>query len=70
MKASCSMFSQILKLIPRTSFFRLVKETKAEHRSKGQHPRREPCAVIPLAGICAGGNLCPYRDPRASKQAG
>ena len=35
MKASCSMFSQILKLIPRTSFSRLVKETKAEHRSKG-----------------------------------
>jgi hypothetical protein len=29
------MFSQILKLIPRTDFERLVKETKAEHRSKG-----------------------------------
>ena len=35
MKASCSMFSQILKLIPRTDFERLVKDTKAEHRSKG-----------------------------------
>ncbi len=35
MSASCSMFSQILKLIPRTDFARLVKETKAEHRSKG-----------------------------------
>lgn len=35
MNASCSMFSQILKLIPRTDFARLVKETKAEHRSKG-----------------------------------
>ena len=35
MKASCSMFSQILKLIPRTDFARHVKETKAEHRSKG-----------------------------------
>lgn len=35
MKASCSMFSQILKLIPRTDFERHVKETKAEHRSKG-----------------------------------
>jgi len=34
-KASCSMFSQILKLIPRTDFERHVKETKAEHRSKG-----------------------------------
>ena len=32
-KASCSMFSQILKLIPRTDFERLVKETKAEHRA-------------------------------------
>lgn len=31
----CSMFSQILKLIPRTAFERLVKETKAEHQSKG-----------------------------------
>jgi hypothetical protein len=29
------MFSQILKLIPRTDFARLVKETKSEHRSKG-----------------------------------
>lgn len=29
------MFSQILKLIPRTDFERRVKETKAEHRSKG-----------------------------------
>ena len=35
MKASCSMFSQILKLIPRTDFERIVKQTKAEHRSKG-----------------------------------
>jgi hypothetical protein len=34
-KASCSMFSQILKLIPRTDFERIVKETKAEFRSKG-----------------------------------
>src|SRR6185369_14898870 len=32
--ASCSMFSQILKLIPRTDFERLVKATKAEYRSK------------------------------------
>ena len=29
------MFSQILKLIPRTDFERFVKETEAEHRSKG-----------------------------------
>ena len=35
MKASCSMFSQILKLIPRTDFERIVKETGAEYRSKG-----------------------------------
>ena len=35
MKASCSMFSQILKLIPRTDFERIVKETRAEYRSKG-----------------------------------
>ena len=35
MKASCSMFSQILKLIPRSGFERIVKETGAEYRSKG-----------------------------------
>ena len=35
MKASCSMFSQILKLIPRPDFGRIVKETRAEYRSKG-----------------------------------
>ena len=35
MKASCSMFSQILKLIPRSDFERIVKETGAEYRSKG-----------------------------------
>lgn len=35
MRASCSMFSQILKLIPRTDFERIVKETGAEYRSKG-----------------------------------
>ena len=35
MKASCSMFSQILKLIPRTDFERIVKETGAQYRSKG-----------------------------------
>ncbi len=35
MKASCSMFSQILKLIARTDFERIVKETGAEYRSKG-----------------------------------
>ena len=29
------MFSQILKLIPRTGFERMVKETGAEYRSKG-----------------------------------
>lgn len=35
MKVSCSMFSQILKLIPRTDFQRLVRETDAEHATKG-----------------------------------
>lgn len=35
MRASCSMFSQILKLIPRTDFQSLVQATGAEHRSKG-----------------------------------
>lgn len=28
--ASCSMFSQILKLIPRIEFERMVKETRSE----------------------------------------
>ena len=35
MNASCSMFSQILKLIPRIEFERLVKTTNAEHATKG-----------------------------------
>lgn len=35
MNASCSMFSQILKLIPRTDFQRIVQQTGAEARSKG-----------------------------------
>ena len=35
MKASCSMFSQILKLIPRVEFERMVKQTRAEYASKG-----------------------------------
>lgn len=35
MPTSCSMFSQILKLIPRHEFQRLVKPTGAEYRSKG-----------------------------------
>jgi len=34
-KASCSMFSQILKLIPRSDFERIVRQTGAEYRSKG-----------------------------------
>jgi len=32
--ASCSLFSQILKLILRTDFERIVKETGAEYCSK------------------------------------
>lgn len=35
MKASCSMFSQILKLIPRWEFEGLVRETGAERAAKG-----------------------------------
>lgn len=35
MTASCSMFSQILKLIPRVEFESLVKSSGAERRSKG-----------------------------------
>lgn len=35
MSASCSMFSQILKLIPRVEFERMVKETGSEYGAKG-----------------------------------
>lgn len=35
MNASCSMFSQILKLIPRIEFERMVKETRSEYAAKG-----------------------------------
>jgi len=34
-KASCSMFSQILKLVPRVDFERLVQKTGAERGAKG-----------------------------------
>ena len=34
-KASCSMFCQILKLISRTDFERIDRQTGAEYRSKG-----------------------------------
>ena len=35
MKASCSMFSQVLKLVPRIEFQQIVRETGAEYRAKG-----------------------------------
>ena len=35
MRASCSMFSQILKLVPRIEFERRVRQTGAEHAAKG-----------------------------------
>lgn len=35
MNASCSMSSQIPKLISRTDFERIVKGTRAEYRSTG-----------------------------------
>ena len=35
MSASCSMFSQILKLIPRMDFERMVKQTHSEYAAKG-----------------------------------
>lgn len=35
MNASCSIFSQILKLFPRTEFERMVKQTGSEARTKG-----------------------------------
>ena len=35
MKASCSMFSQILKLVPRLEFEKLVRDTGAERAAKG-----------------------------------
>ena len=35
MRASCSMFSQILKLFPRIEFAQRVKQTKAEYGAKG-----------------------------------
>lgn len=35
MSASCSMFSQILKLVPRIDFERMVKQTNSEYAAKG-----------------------------------
>ena len=47
MEASCSMFSQILKLNPRIDFERIVKETGAKYRSKGlsSGSRSWPCQL-------------------------
>lgn len=39
MKASCSMFGQILKFIPRAGFERIVKEPKTGHRSQSASTR-------------------------------
>jgi len=33
-KAACSMFSQILKLVPRVEFEELVRQTQAERAAK------------------------------------
>lgn len=41
MNASCSLFSQILTLIPRPDFERIVNETGAEYRSKGLSSRSQ-----------------------------
>ena len=35
MSAFCSMFSQLLKLFPRTEFQALVKRTRAERHTRG-----------------------------------
>lgn len=58
MKASCSTFSQILKLIPRIEFEKLVKDTGAERAAKGLSSWR-------LLSVCS---LMPSRSlpPRAS----
>ncbi len=42
MNASCSMFSQILKLIPRIDFQQMVKETGAEQRNLAGLPVSSP----------------------------
>ncbi|MBI3440557.1 MAG: hypothetical protein HY052_01935 [Proteobacteria bacterium] len=41
MKASCSMFSQALRLIPRIEFAKRVKDTSAEHAAKGLTSRNK-----------------------------
>ena len=39
--ALCSMFSQMLKLIPRTEFAQMVKQTRAErHPASAGEPRQ------------------------------
>ena len=41
MEASCSTFSQELKLIPRIEFAKQVKDTSAEHAAKGMNSRNK-----------------------------
>ncbi len=53
MNASCSLFSQILTLIPHTDCERIVKERGAEYRRKGTVELEPVCgdAVLPV-GSC------------------
>jgi hypothetical protein len=55
-KASCSMFSQLLKLIPRTDFACLVKETGAERRSKGLYSWSQFVALL-FCQLCRAHSL-------------
>jgi len=64
-KASCSMFSQILKLIPRTDFALMVKETGAERRSKGLSSWSQFVAML-FSAACSGRRSTTYIPVGAS----
>ncbi|MBI3441425.1 MAG: hypothetical protein HY052_06450 [Proteobacteria bacterium] len=49
MRASCSTFSQVLKLIPRIEFAKQAKDTSAEHTAKAVD-QSEP-SLLPLVCI-------------------
>jgi len=64
--ASCSMFSQILKSIPRTDFQRMVKETDAEYRAKGLSSWSRFVAML----FCHLGRAHPLRELQGGLKTG
>ncbi|MGH6634635.1 MAG: DUF4372 domain-containing protein, partial [Gammaproteobacteria bacterium] len=69
MNRFCSMFSQILKLFPRSEFERLVRETQAERHARGFSSWGQFVAMLFWACPFAAGNLSRFIDLRGEALA-